>query len=468
MALTKDQRIQISKKIIEIPESNKALDGVKDAIGAEKKAVEDEDQSNKSFMDEITIPINAYQTELGLLDGNGRVELAEQDLIDAADKTLQNFFFPNDTNTPLPSVPDGVWKFFAPFSGSVAIGKTYTESYNTITREQDKIDAINSVITTIEGLIDPVRSTGLQCQIDNSGTCSDPTYTDQATCELNGETWTSSGGPDTYVSSPTAQTALTDLVTAINDWKAFVNNERSNIYTSDPDTSRQSENDTAIQDIDDLIIEIDNYLTYDDFDTTTTLPSGSGGSGCSAYSALTSSDFLPSKLRSNELQEVKDSIAARESFISSRISQLEGYLGTVGQNLSTGDLTTSGSGFYNDRFTVINIRLNLLGGTLNRLKSIEQGQGAQDNLKATNTNTLGLYQSKIKSTKFIAPASNTGTIHVADASEFTIGDTVYVVADKQEELTGTITNINQNTVFLDFTIPEKYTHINFARLYRVV
>lgn len=472
MALTKDQRIEISKKVIEIPELNKALDGVKDSLSVEIVKLQNIDGGNKSFMDEITTHINAYQNELKLLDGNNRTELVEQDMVDSANKIKQNFFFPNDNQVPLPSISDGIWKFLTPFSGNIAIGKNYVEAFpGVVTREQDKINAINSVIATIEGIQDSTRSTGLACFEDLSGSCSgedNPPQLDKASCEADNGTWTPTGGPDTYSPDATAQTALADLVVALNDWKSFVTTEQAEIYGSDPDATRQSENDAASQDIDDLIAIIDSFLLYDDFDTTTVLPSGSNGTACAAFDALTAADFEPSKLRADELQEIKDEITARGSFISTRISQITANLGSVGQDLSTGALNASGSGFYDERFKVINVRLNLLGGSLNKLRGTQRGAQAQDDIKATNDNVISFYASKIKSTKFKAPASNTNTIHVINASDFAPGDSVYIIADKQQELSGTVLTISGNTMTFDFTIPEKYTHINFGRVYKTL
>src|SRR5690606_37345616 len=106
--------------------------------------------------------INAYQNEIKLLDGNDRTELLEQDIIDSANRTKQNFFFPNDNQVPTPSIPDGIWKFLTPFSNSKAIGLNYSEAFpSVVTKEQDKIDTSNGIIAIIEGIQDATRCTGL-------------------------------------------------------------------------------------------------------------------------------------------------------------------------------------------------------------------------------------------------------------------------------------------------------------------
>lgn len=476
MALTKDQRIEISKKIIDIPLLNTALDGVKANLEVQKVKLTNEDNANKSLMDDVTALINPYQLEISKLDGNLRNELLEQDMIDGANKKKQNFFFPNDNQVPLPNVADGIWKFLVPFSGSKAIGKNYVEVFpSTTTKEQDKIDAVNTQIAIIEAAIAGTRSTGLECGEDTSGSCSGETPpssgVDEATCLLNGGTWTPTGGPDTYSPEAVIQQALTDIVTAINDWKTFLQSEKTDIQAEnavDTDGTRISENNAAIVDIDNAIAVIDSWLLYPDWDTTTTLPSGSGGSACTAFAAMVAADFVASKLRETELQEIKDEITARGTYITTRLGQLTGYLGSVGQDLTTGDPNASGSGFYDKRFKVINVRLNLLGGSLNKLLSVDKGKNAQDAIKATNDNAASLYDSVMKVSAFKAPASNIGTIHVKDGSLFSIADSVYVVAEDQEELSGSILNIEGNTIFLDFNVPEKYTHNNGARIYKMI
>ena len=63
---------------------------------------------------------------------------------------------------------------------------------------------------------------------------------------------------------------------------------------------------------------------------------------------------------------------------------------------------------------------------------------------------------------------DTPYLNVLDASEFNVGDEVYVVANNQEELFGTILEKDGNRVKLDFIVPKKYNLGNLTRLYRLV
>ena len=473
MALTQAERIEISKKIIDIPLQNAAFDNIKANLDANLIKITNEDNANKSLMDNNTAFIDPYQSELTQLDGNARTVLVEQDVVDGAQKIKQNYFFPNDNQVSLPNVPDGIWKFLAPFSGSIAIGKNYTEAFPTTgnIKEQDKIDTVNAQITIIEAAIAGTRSTGLECSEDASGSCAgetSPPQTTQITCEADGGVWTPSGGPDSYSPEAVIQQALIDIVAAVNDWKSFMLAEKALILTTDTDTGRQADNDSAIAEIDASVAVLDSWLLYDDWDTTTVLPSGSGGTACTAFAAMVAANFVASKLRAAELQEITDEITGREIVISNRITQLNTNLGSVGQDLSTGEINASGSGLYDNRYKAINVRLNLLGGSLNKKLGNARGQDAQDAQKATNASAAALYNSVMKVSIMKAPASNTGTIHVMDTADFAIGNTVYLVAEDQAELTGSILNISGNTVFLDFNVPAKYTHTNRSRLYKIL
>ena len=172
MALSQADRISLSKKVTDIPRQDATADQIKDVLEESKQKAIAEDTANKNLMDAKTALANPYQKELTSYDANERTELVEQDMVEGSEKKFQNFFFPNDLQTPLPSTPDGIWKNFPPSGYSKAIGKNYLEVFPSIvTKEQDKIDAINLAIVDVEALADGVRSSGQECAQDDSGTC---------------------------------------------------------------------------------------------------------------------------------------------------------------------------------------------------------------------------------------------------------------------------------------------------------
>lgn len=460
MALSQDDRISISKKIIEIPKQNAQADVIKGQLEEQRKQAKEEDNGNKQLMDDLTSLINLYQQELERYDGNGRNQLSEQDLQDSANKVLQNPFFPNDTQTPLPNVPDGVWKNFQSFSNNKAVGKQYDETFTTVTKEQDLIDNVNAQIAVVEAENDVTRSTGQECI---SGSCSMPQYDNQTDCEDNGGTWDS--GASTIQPNSTIQQAITDLKNAVQAWEDFLNGTFAVVPTTvqDDDSTRDPLNQDSRDDITNAISVIDTWQALDDFDTS------HGETTCSGFNSIDVNTLNATKLRAAELNALKNEISARQTFISTRISQLEGddFLGSVTQDFSSGEIQDT-KGLYGDRYRVIETRLNLMGGSLNKLKGFERGQNAQEQLKASNDNAAQAYTTVIAATAFRAPAAGTGTIHVLDASQFSPGDSVFVVANNQQELSGTISSISNNTVFLDFSVPKKYRQNAGARLYKIL
>ena len=459
MSFTQAERIALSKKLVEIPREIATANRVKSLLAGFKQDVEDLDSANKVIMDDVTVLINPYQLELTQYDANLRTQLLEQDMIDSASRTLANYFFPNDATTPIPSVPDGVWKFFVSFSKSKAIGKEYEEVFPAIViKEQDKIDAINTQIAIVEAAIDATRSSGKR--YDASGTCSNPIYTTQIDCTNNGGIWIS--GLDVTSNDAVIQQALIDIKAAVQDWEDFINTTKSYILTTDPDIGRQAQNNIAIADIDNTISIIDTWQSLDDFDTTTSLPAT-----CAAFDALLAASFQPSKLRITELQLIKDEITARQAFIAIRDAEVTTNLGGVNQDISNGSII-SYSGLYGERFGAIELRLNAINGSLQRSIIIGRGNGAQDEIIAYNNNALITYSTVIKVSLFRAPAAGTGTIHVLDTTGFTVSDPVFIVADTQAEISATILNIQGNTVFLDVNIPRKYRQDDNARLYKLL
>lgn len=457
MALTQEERIAISKKIIEIPLQNASADKIKAQIEAAKAEAYKEDNGNKNLINNFTPLINSYQSEIERYDGNGRTQLVEQDFIDSVNKKLRNPFFPNDNSISLPSISDGVWKNFSCFSGNKAIGRDYNETYSVVTKEQGLIDDINAKILIVEAFSNIKRSSGQKCAA--TGTCSLPQYTTQSTCVGGGGVWTP--GPDSIVTDNDMQTAGTNLKNAIQAWESFLNSTDALVPTTDTNPTRSAQNIASKQDIADSIVIIDTWQGLNDYDTS------HGQTTCVGFNSYDVSLLGPTKFRAVELQAIKDEITARQSFVGARIGQITTNLGFIVQDMSSGDVSSS-SGFYGQRFRFIDMRLNLMAGSLSKAISLEQGQGAQDQLKKSNENAGLAYSSIVVATAFRAPALGTKTIHVMDITGFNVSDNVYVVAEEQQEIATTISNIQGNTVFLTNLIPQKYRQDNGARLYKVL
>ena len=455
MALSPDDRIAISKKLVDIPKEDATSADNKSKLQDSKTKAQKQDDANKNLMDAKTLLINGYQNELKRIDGLDKTEILEQDVVNSAQMVLGNFFSPNQPNVPTPALPQGVWKNFIPYSGNKAIGKKYDETNTVIQKEQYIISAISALITTMESYTSIGRSTGQYCNA--TGTCSLPAYTTQSTCTGNGGVWTP--GPDSISNNPAIQATSTSLITEVNNWKAFLQATTPVIVTTDTDTGRQTQNNTSIADVANAIAQIDIWLAYATFDTT------HGQTTCAGFNSYNVNLLDPTKFRAGELLVIKNEITARLSFIPTRAAQINANLGSVVQDLSTGNITSS-SGFYGDRMSILNLRLNLMNGSLRKVEGLKLGEKAQDEAVNSNANAASVYGSVMKVSAFRAPATGISTIHVKDATGFSVSNSVYVISDTQAEIPATIVAISGNAITLSVNIPAKYRQNENARIYK--
>lgn len=432
MSLSQSDRIAISKKIIAIPQLNASADTTIAQIEIEKAKAQLEDNANKTLLDDVNVYVHGYQAERERYDSNGHNQLLEQDLVDSANRKLQNFFFPNDPQTPLPSIPDGIWKNFVVFSGSKGLGKNYNETYILVPGEQAMIADINAKILVVESFSAITRSTGQSCT-----------------------------PVDIIANDPAMQAAGADLISAILAWETLISGTYSIIMTTDADPTRSAQNIAAKADINITLPIINTWQALATYDT------GHGEVTCAGFNSHNVNLLNPTKFRAAELLPIKNELTRRLAFVSTRMTQLNTNLGIVVQNMSTGVFTTT-TGFFGQRIRIIDVRLNAMGGSLSKLKGLERGQAAQVEAKNANDNAALVYTTVVRATAFRAPATGAATIHVLDASGFSISDVVYITAENQAEITTSIVDIQGNAVFLADQIPQRYRQNEFARLYKVL
>lgn len=468
-SFTKEDRIEISKKLTNVPKEVQQAEEQAAVIDVNIVKKEKEDAPTKKLIEERNVYINIYQDELKLLDGITRSELTEQVMVDSVNRVLNNSFFPNDSTTLLPSVPDGVWKNLTPLVKTHAIGKNNFEVFPSTTGrdEQDIISDINAKISTIESYIVPTRATGQECVASGScmGEMPPGSGVDQATCIANGGTWTV--GPDIRQPSPEFQGHLTDLKDLVQEWEDILNSQKSIIPFApnpDPNSPRQAGNDAAVADINNAISIIDTWQAVQDFDTTTSLPLD-----CDDFEDMIEDDFEQSKALPITLQTLKDELVARSLYASTRESDLKGntYLGSVSQDLNTGEITAY-NGLYGERMRFIDMRINSAGGSLTTLVGLKNGKNFTNTLKAVSENAGGALSLVMAASLVAAPGLDTKFLNLKDASKFNAGDRVYVVANDQQELSGSIVSKDGNRVELTFNVSKKYTLANQTRLYKLL
>lgn len=434
MPLTQEQRMQISRKIVSIPDENVAIDESKASIEPEKIKAFNLDQGNSQFFNDKNAIINIFQAEIEVLDGLGRTRILEQDMIDSANKKLANVFFPNDSALIVPSLGSSFWTQLQPFILGYGIGKTRNEGYLTIIDEPDKILAVNTKVSNITAAYTHIqRTTGQIC------TAGMPT--------------------DTIASSPAIQNELDILVNRVNDWKSFLTYIQTLIYLTDPNSGRAAQAQAAFNLINTTKTAIDVWLAYPDFDTS------HGQTTCSGFNSYNPNSLAQTKLRNDSLAYLASVISTRQTNAANRVSEISGYLGTVTQNVATGEFTSL-TGLYGARAGFIELRLNLLTGSLSVFKNLERSSGSLNSIKTSNNVAKDTYLSVMNSQKFAAPGNGTNFVDLTSSNGFNPGQQVYIVSDSQPELSATIRNIIGNKMEISIPIPQTYRESEYARIYR--
>jgi hypothetical protein len=432
--LTSDQRVQISGKIIAIPEENKSIDQTIAMVETEVVRLESLDNGNKFFYDQKNTLVNAYQPEIAYLNGTGRTEITETLLNQSVDMVVGNILFPNDTTANPPSLST-VWTQLTPFLLGYGVGKTKLEAYTLVTNEQDLTATINAQITIIEGFTDIIRATGQSCTVSMSP-------------------------PDVIADDPAMQAASTAILNAVNSLVTVLTNMQASLYLADPDSARASANATASSNITVFLGELNSWLAYPTF---TAYP---GGPSCPIFNSYPPGTLPDTKYNSTILQILKDALTDRLPIFTARVSQVNTWLGGLSQNVTTG--ATSGfSGFYGDRALFLIQRMHRLTGSLQKKKSLENSVAVNEEFKTANINTGLTYDTVMVASKFLAPGNKTHKISVANPN-FAVGQTAYVCSNSQPEIEVVIRSVQGFQVELSKPIPSTYRENEGARIYRLL
>jgi hypothetical protein len=437
MALSKDERISISEKIVSIPIENANSDNTIKQLQVALTDAQAKDTSNKGLIDRVTPFVNGYQNEKEQIDGNVLVEMTEQNIIDAANKKLRNFFFPNDSTIALPSIPDGIWKNFQSFSGTIAIGKKYTEDYDSIDNEQSALSDILDFINTAETFTDVTRVTGEFCE-DTSVPPNPPS--------------------EEVVNDPVIQQLLIDLKARVDALQTILALEKAAIIQNDPDATRQAQNDDAENDIDNNISPaLITWKAYQDFDP-------QGGNVCAVFDSTDINTLADTKLKPTMLNALKLAIQTRQTFLTTRLSQLTTNLGGISQS-ANGDISST-TGLYGQRYRLIELRLNLMNGSLNLAIGLAKAIDAQGQVKKSNENASEAYSSVVTVSSISSKTNGTEYVSVKKGSLFSVKDVVYICAKGKPEIQTSIVEIDGNRLKLAKKITQGYSIENLGRVYK--
>jgi hypothetical protein len=408
--LQKKDRIQFSLRIVSSTDTISGINAAQVAMapGIEKAKLLDE--ANQSIFNTANDLVNGYQRELNLIDGVLRTEITEQDMVDSANRKIRNFFYPNDINTSVPSLSsnNNVWIRTIPFAKTYAIGKNYQESNSTI------LDYEDDILNKIQSLL---SSAGSFSELD----------------------LTTGGSP---TPNPLIHALKDDLVIEVNRLISVLNAQILVIVSGDSDVVRQSENNIAISNINNLLSLLNTWMSYPDFGA---LP--------------------PTKLSLAQRTALASIINDRVSFLITRKSQISNNLGFVNQDLNTG-LIISKSGLYGVRFDRINLRLNLFTGSLVEYMNAINAKDVQNTIKSAVDDQKNTYMSMVPTSALKSPSNNTDKISVMDPSLFSVGDNVFICAENQEELARAIKSINGDILTLNDSVPARYRPSEMARVYK--
>lgn len=374
MALSQSDRISFSLAIVSAPSKIASVSAAQASILSQIVQLQGLDTANKNLMDTPNTWINAYQPEFNYIDGNLRTTVTEQDIQNAANKILGNSFFPNNPNVSVPSLaPNNVWTKLDPFALNFAIGKNYSESYSVVPNNEALL------IAAIQGY------TGL--------------------------------------------TPPATILASANAYIATLNAELAVIVSNDPNSTNQTNNNAAKNDINTVILP--------------------------ALNTFLISENLPS---------LQAAVTTRAVFLTTRKAQLNAILGTISQDLSSGAILSS-SGYYGRRYSVLALRLNALGGSLTQLAALQTAYNAQDGIKASIKSNANAYYEFCPTSSLKADASGLNILNINDTSFLSTGMQVYIVSDTQEEIIRAVKSINGSAVTLNDVVPAKYRISDNARLY---
>lgn len=459
MPLSQDDRIAFSSKIVSADADIAGLEQAKVYLLKQTDKVQKLDTANKNLFDPVNTLVNQYQSELEKLDGVVRSTFLEQDIQDSANSRMRNYFFPNDTNVVVPSLSSvfNVWSKAKPFALTYAIGKNYQEVYpSSTTKEADLINSVLAIISSASSYMDIELTAGQNCV--STGSCSLPQYTTQLTCTSNLGVWTP--GPDSIVTYPAVHTLRDSLVTAVNSLVSFVNTELTTIVTTDKNTANQTQNNAAISNINTVILPaINTWLAYSDFNTS------HGQTTCVGFYSYDANLLAPTKLHSTQLTTLQTALNNRISYIATRVGQVNAILGSISQNLSTGNITSE-SGLYGIRYDYLTLRLDSLNGSLIELVGYQTSTSAQDDIKSSTLSNKAIYFSIVPTTALKNSGNGSSTINVQNASFLNPGDQVFLYAEGQTELLRAVKSVTGTLVVLNDIVPTKYKTINSLRLYK--
>lgn len=482
MPLTQPERIQISGEILELPLKVAAANAATTQLADVKTDLTNQDNSLKIFFDKYNNIANAYQTERRWVDGTTYSTVTNTDVDNGAQKAPGNKFFPTD----------GSWIKFQPQKHASTEGLPTSSSpdyeLNIFTRSLET----NGLIALLDFLLNGQTSGVADDTLGAAYTPGSGTMTVTTGGQTVGNLIIVEGGGFSGLFRVTAAVGplltVTEVVppdgvlpmttsTVVENIVAFTNTERNTLISTDYQNVLTGITNSIIASV--LLWEtaINNQLTQLNANGDSRSPQAGEITAAKAditnakniidtWQALPNTGTLlnDSKFVNVNITPLQAEVTARQSFSTTRNTQITTALGSITQN--PGDGTYTGSGIYYLRFQQIDARINLAGGPLTEFyeKNISTEALAQIVTNANNRSTT--FTAELRAEALSANATGTNVVKVADATGFAVSDTIFVMADGLTELTGTISAIAAPNITLSFTVPNTYTKDLKARIYK--
>lgn len=482
MALTQPDRIQISGEILDLPLKIAAANATTAQLADVKTDLTNQDNSLKIFFDKYNDIANAYQTERRWVDGTTYSTVTNTDVDNGAKKAPGNKFFPTD----------GSWIKFQPQKHASTEGMPTSNSADDELEIFTRSFETNGLVALLDYLLNGQTSGVANDTLGMAYTPGSGTMTVTTGGQTVGKLILVEGGgfsglfrvtaavgplltvteviaPDGILPTTTStvkenitaftnterntlvstlyQHVLTELtnkiIASVLLWETAINNQLTQLNANGDSRSPQAAEITAAK------ADITNAKSI--IDTWQALPN-------------TGTMLNDSKFVNVNITPLQAEVTARQSFSTTRNTQITTALGSITQN--PGDGTFTGSGIYFLRFQQIDARINLAGGPLTEFYEKDISTAALAQI-VTNANTRSsTFTSELRAEALSANAAGTNVVQVASVTGFAVSDTVYVMADDLTELTGTISAIAAPNITLSFTVPATYTKAARARIYK--
>ena len=481
--LSTENRKAMSREIILIRKELEYLPAQSDDVSAEHARALENDNLAKAFFDEQNDIANAYYDERRSMTGADSGRIVEQDFTDSKQFNIDSMFFPS-----LVGPPEDIWKFLNPKITDEVNGQngsTYlpNETY-AIAGAQGAYDLL------VNGFNDGSGTSTLAAPYTpGAGTLSltaASTFQNGnrviATSILGGGDGifeiTAGGGTSTLtvseIISPLTAIAAGSTVSA--NFSGFNNSERmSGSSLSYPTilSALEDDLDSAVADWETTLAAQETALNANGEarETQQEQIAVEKTDVDNAQSVIDGWQALPAtgsngRFTDTSLALITAELSARETQISTRSGEISAALGIVTDN-GNGTYSGNSGDIHYERYQWIEARLHRAHGTAIDEVGLSQTSNVLQSRISGLSDRFNEYSTYMAAQAFENDGDGSKELALEDASEFSIGDTIYLLDDVTVEVERQITSKAGNTLVVNDTISALLLMKNNARIYKL-